>query len=91
MVDIIFEDIKIERHLDYLGVSDTIWKHKKDFYNQPTLKNPNTGNNIGFTNKIEEWFIYNNITYKLFWVSNSRTGISFEKMSDLILFKLTWM
>jgi hypothetical protein len=89
MIDLIFEDSKIREHLDYQKSYDSIWRHIKD-NNQPMMKNPNTGHNIGFRKNLAKWFIDNNIEYKLSWISNLRTCISFEKMSDLILFKLTW-
>ena len=43
-----------------------------------------------FCKKIDDWFIENNIEYKLFWIDYDYTGITFEKESDAILFKLTW-
>ena len=90
MVNIIFKDNKIRGHLDQQECHNHIWRER--FYDdQPVLNNPNTGNSIGFCREVSKWFLEFNIKYKLFWVSNTATGITFEKESDAILFKLTWL
>ena len=44
-----------------------------------------------FNDEIHKWCRENKINYSLEFISTSSTNICFEKESDAILFKLTWM
>ena len=44
-----------------------------------------------FIDDIHNWFIDNSIKYKIKYVSKDDTEIIFNKESDAVLFKLTWM
>jgi hypothetical protein len=84
MIDLIFEDFKVREHLD-----QNIWRLIENLDEQPTMRNV-FDTNIGFHKIIHTWFEDNNIKYKLSWRPNKTTVISFETISDLIMFKLTW-
>jgi hypothetical protein len=52
---------------------------------------PSNKSYYSFIDEIHNWFMDNNIYYRLDYVSINTTDIIFKKESDAILFKLTWM
>jgi len=44
------------------------------------------------SDKVKQWAEKNNITFKLYWVTDRKCGvISFENLSAAALFKLRWL
>jgi hypothetical protein len=94
MVEITFDDTNIQAHLN-----ESLWvdlESEYDHIGRPILTKFRKMFFIEyvdyyvFCEQLHNWFIDNNIEYKLFWVGLTETGIQLKKDSDAILFKLTW-
>jgi len=81
MIEIVFEDEILREKIDV----------NMDLFTFVIDEDDNETDDIDFTSDIKKWFIDNNIDYIIKSWTNTTTTILFEKESDAILFKLTWL
>jgi len=89
MIEIIFEDHILRDKLP----TQSLWKDRRSGnHDRPFIIDiDNKNRTFELVDEIHQWFIDNNLSYKTKWTSEYESCLIFEKESDAILFKLTWL